>query len=115
MVTKIDDIVVKFTKKDLPRIEWESDHKAINWMVQELYTNDTTLVTSLGEGAHGNIRLIMPDALYTRLTPTAYTTPLDSEFTAPAGRRQQNGNNSRKITTFGVAYLRTTQTWMPYC
>jgi hypothetical protein len=46
-------------------------------MVQALYSNAASLATTSGGGAHGHIGIIMLPALYTTLTATPYTAPLD--------------------------------------
>jgi hypothetical protein len=77
MGLSVHDIVSKFPIKILPTINDEPDYGNINNMVQLLYGNAATLATTLGGGQHGHIGLIMTPILYSTLTATPYTQPID--------------------------------------
>eukprot|EP00957_Ditylum_brightwellii_P144998 11043282-Ditylum_brightwellii.AAC.1 len=54
-----DEIKVKFPHPTLQRVEGESDYASINAIMQQLYKNAATILSSLGGGAHGHIGLVM--------------------------------------------------------
>jgi hypothetical protein len=77
MGLSVADIVAKFPVKTLPIITGEPDYATIGQITQTLYGNVASLPTTIGDGAHGHIGLIMTTVLYATLTPTAYTVPDD--------------------------------------
>ena len=70
--------------KTLPNISGELDYSSINTMVQFLYSNAASLLTTISGGQIGNIRLIMTHLLYATLAPnTAYTAPINPGLLLP--------------------------------
>ena len=47
--------MAKFTVKNIPTIEGETDYEAMNEITQLLYANAATLYTPQGGGHHGHI------------------------------------------------------------
>ena len=68
--TSVDDIVAKFPTKILPPIPGKPDYDCISQLNQLIYGNAATLPTTLGDGAHGQIGLIIKATLYMTLSPT---------------------------------------------
>jgi hypothetical protein len=77
MVLSVDDIIAKFPNKTIPTIHGEPDYAAISNIVQLMYGNAASLPTTLGGGQHGHVGLIMTPILYTTLSNTPYTLPVD--------------------------------------
>ena len=73
----VDDIVAKFPIKTLPHINGEPTYESINEVIQLLYTSTATIPTTEGGGTHGHIGLIMKPELYSTLSETPYTVPVD--------------------------------------
>ena len=71
----VEEIISKFTVKNLPKIDCEPTYESINQWMQLLYANAATLSTTLGGGRHGHIGMIMQPALYATLLTVAYNTP----------------------------------------
>ena len=103
MGTKINNIVIKFTKKELPRIKGDPDYEAINGTEQAMYGNAATLETTLGLGAHGYIGLIIMDALYETITSMAYASPLYTGLTATVPVVVRGGVNIRMVTILVIS------------
>eukprot|EP00957_Ditylum_brightwellii_P001268 99700-Ditylum_brightwellii.AAC.1 len=70
-----DKIKAKFPHPTLQQVEGKPDYTAINTIMQQLYENAATIPSSLGEGAHGHIGLVMEPKLYSSLFATAYNAP----------------------------------------
>ena len=65
MVLSVDDVVAKFPMKTMHKIDGEPDYNNINTMMQLLYGNATSPLTTLGGGQHGHIGIIMtPPVVY---------------------------------------------------
>ena len=71
----IKEIISKFTVKELTRIDGDPNYAAINKLIQRLYGNAATLLTTLGVGRHGHARLITKNTIYATLSQTAWVTP----------------------------------------
>eukprot|EP00957_Ditylum_brightwellii_P063221 4798921-Ditylum_brightwellii.AAC.1 len=80
-----DEIKAKFPHPTLQRVEGEPDYVAINTIIQQLYENAATILSSLGGGAHGHIRLVMEPTLYSSLSATAYNAPSAPTIATLAG------------------------------
>ena len=81
MVLSVDDGVAKFPMKTMPKINGEPDYGNINTIMQLLYGNATSLLTTLGRGKYGHIGIIMTPQLYTTLENTPYKSPPDPGIT----------------------------------
>jgi hypothetical protein len=77
MTLTVDDIIEKSPTKRLPIIDGEPDYASISMMVQLLYSNAATLVTTLRGGHNGHIGIIMPAELYATLSDIPYHGPPD--------------------------------------
>ena len=65
---KIDEVVAKFVIKNLLTICVDTYHEYLKEMIQVLYANAATITTTLSEGKHDQIDLIMMDTLKVTLT-----------------------------------------------
>ena len=81
MVLSVDDVVSNFPIKTMPKIDGEPDYNNINTMMQLLYGNAASLLTTLVGGQHGHIVIIMTLHLYTNLANTPYDSPPDPGIT----------------------------------
>ena len=77
MALTVKEILAQFPNKTLPKIHGEPTYETINDLVQHMYANAATILSSLGGGQHGHIGLIMKAALYQTLSDTSFTALLD--------------------------------------
>ena len=73
----VNNIIAKFPIKTLPHIKGEPTYKSINEMIQLLNAIAATLPTTAGGETHGHMRLMMKPELYSTLSETPYTVPVD--------------------------------------
>ena len=76
-LTSVDNIFAKFPAKILPPIPGEPDYDCISQLNQLIYGNVATIPTTLDDGAHGHVGLIMKATLYVTLSPMAYIVPTE--------------------------------------
>ena len=75
----INEVVAKLVIKILLTISGKPDYESLNDIIQALYTNITTLMTTLTGDKHDLIGLIMKDNMYiTLVTGTTREYPKDS-------------------------------------
>eukprot|EP00957_Ditylum_brightwellii_P066717 5062769-Ditylum_brightwellii.AAC.1 len=86
-----DKTKAKFPHPTLQRVEGELDYAAIDTLMQQLYKNAATILSSLDKGVHGHIGLVMEPTLYSSLSAMAYNAP-----SAPA-RTTLPGNASSQV------------------
>ena len=66
----IQDIVIKFPFKTLPRIYGNLEYASLSEITRALYENTAFSPTTLRGGAHGHLRMIMKDTLYANIAAT---------------------------------------------
>ena len=81
MVLSVDNVVSKFPMKSIPTIDGEPDYNSINTMIQLLYGNAASLPTTLVDGQHCHIGIVITPQLYTTLADTPYKIPPDPGIT----------------------------------
>ena len=65
----------------MPKTDGEPKYSYIKTMMQVMYGNAASLLTTLGGGQHGHIAIIMTPQLYTTLANTPYDSPPDPGIT----------------------------------
>ena len=81
MFLSVDDVISKFPMKTIPTINREPDYNSINTMIQLLYGNAASLPTTLVDGQHCHIDIVITPQLYTTLADTPYEIPPDPGIT----------------------------------
>ena len=69
----IGDIASKFTVKNLPKNAVDPNYKAINEMMQLIYSNVVIVLTPQGLGQHKHISIVMNPTIYTLIYPMLFT------------------------------------------
>ena len=60
---RINEVVSKFIIKTIPTISGDPEYDSLNEIIQSLYVNATTLPTTIADGKHGHVSLIMKGTL----------------------------------------------------
>ena len=74
--SNIDYINNHFEFPILTKIHGHPDYEQLKQIKDELRANATSVTANLGGGAHGHLGLVLDDAEYTFVSPTAYVRPL---------------------------------------
>ena len=105
---------MKFLHKALPVIYGKPDYQSIHNMWNILYGNASTINNTLGGGNNGHIEIVMQYTIYTTISPTSYSLPVELggiEPPPPYKKLNHNTFNSKTNTLNTIGYTATTTIW----